>query len=42
MYIEFSGPIRNRVVDGFAGQYSALIRIDEIHEYTFEIQEACK
>lgn len=42
MYIEFRGQVLNEKVDGFARDYSGLIRISEINKYSFDIPSDCK
>jgi hypothetical protein len=42
MYIEFRGQILNEVVEGFAMDYSGLIRISEVKNYTFELPNQCR
>ena len=42
MYIEFRGQTLNEKVDGFALDYSGLIRISEVFQYTFNIPESCR
>lgn len=41
MYIEFRGHLLNEKVDGFASDYAGLMRISEVHRYSFIIPSEC-
>ncbi len=42
MYIEFRGQELNEVLDGFAIDYSGLLRISEVKKFTFDVPKQCK
>lgn len=41
MFIEFRGHILDEKVDGFAEEYDGLIRVSDVHRFTFDIPGRC-